>query len=40
MAFKMFTISIDITPEIANAFINIAVSMNVQCVVAPYEADA
>lgn len=40
MAFKMFTIAVDITPEMAYMFVKVAQVMNVEYYVAPYEADA
>jgi len=36
----MFSIAVDITPEMAYMLVQVAVTMNVSYVVAPYEADA
>lgn len=40
MAHKMFASAVDITPELAHAFVEAAKSLNVEYYVAPYEADA
>ncbi len=40
MAHKMFSIAVDITPEMAYLFVQVAKVMSVQYIVAPYEADA
>ena len=40
MAYKMYSIAVDITPEHAYLFVQIAQLMSVQYIVAPYEADA
>lgn len=36
----MFTQALDITPEMANMFINILKQKNIEFYIAPYEADA
>ena len=40
MAQKMYSIAVDITPEMAYMLVQVAIQMNVNYVVAPYEADA
>ena len=40
MAHKMFSIAVDITPEMAHMLAQVAQAMNVEFYVAPYEADA
>jgi exonuclease-1 len=40
MAHKMFSIAVDITPEMAYLLVQAAQHMQVQYIVAPYEADA
>lgn len=40
MAQKMFAIAVDITSEMAYELVQAVKTMNVQCIVAPYEADA
>ena len=40
MAHKMFSIAVDITPDMAYMLVQVAQSMNVEYYVAPYEADA
>ncbi len=40
MAHKMFSAAVDITPEMAYKFVQVAKSMGIESVVSPYEADA
>ncbi len=40
MAHKMFSVAVDITPEMAYMLVQVAIQMNVNYIVAPYEADA
>ena len=40
MAHKMFSMAVEITPEMAYVFVQAAKVMNVTFYVAPYEADA
>ena len=40
MARNMFSMAVDITPEMAYMFVQVAKVMNVKFYVAPYEADA
>lgn len=40
MAHKMFSAAVDITPEMAYKFVQVAKQMGVEFLVAPYEADA
>ena len=40
MAHKMFSAAVDITPEMAYKFVNVAKGMGIEYCVAPYEADA
>jgi exonuclease-1 len=40
MAHKMFASALDISPEMAYEFAQAAVAKGVECIVAPYEADA
>jgi exonuclease 1 len=40
MAHKMFSIAVDITPEMAYLLVQAAKVMSVEYIVAPYEADA
>ena len=40
MAHKMFSIAVDITPEMAYLLVQAARVMSVEYIVAPYEADA
>lgn len=40
MAHKLFSAAVDITPEMAYQFVQVAKSMGIEYIVAPYEADA
>ena len=40
MAHKMFSVAVDITPQMAYLFVQVAKSLGVEFIVAPYEADA
>lgn len=40
MAHKMFSAAVDITPEMAYQFVQVAKQMGIEYCVAPYEADA
>lgn len=40
MAHKMFSVAVDITPAMAYEMVQVARSLNIQCIVAPHEADA
>mmetsp|Transcript_33970 Transcript_33970/g.44846 ORF Transcript_33970/g.44846 Transcript_33970/m.44846 type:complete len:90 (-) Transcript_33970:1859-2128(-) len=40
MAHKMFSAAVDITPEMAYKFVQVAKQMGIQYIVSPYEADA
>ena len=40
MAYKMFSVAVDITPQMAYLFVQAAKSLGVESLVAPYEADA
>jgi 5'-3' exonuclease len=37
---KKFMEAVDITPEMANVVIHSLKSLNIECIIAPYEADA